>query len=100
MCVLPHIVDYWFDNKQQARASIQVQMISLSDEMLHCVTYCISSLQNEFVVTLPVSLYIHLPKDLFHRYVLQGISEEEKKQHGKILDFHAKKCTKVVPPPK
>jgi hypothetical protein len=55
-CVLPHVVDYWYDNKKfQHRASVQIHLLSMDSTMIDRCTYRVSSEKNAFIVTLPVS---------------------------------------------
>ncbi len=89
ICTLPFFVDYWYDKRTQARASIQVHLPSFNESMLSRITCRVGSNQRELVLLVPVTKYLGDPVH-FERYVLRGIAESDRTAHKKILEWHPK----------
>ena len=81
---LPFMVDYWYNLKGKKRASIQVQMLSASKDLLRLVSYRVSLSQKEFVILLPVLKYLGASERAHLPYVLSKLPEEEKKNKKKF----------------
>ena len=87
---LPFIVDYWYNLRGKKRASIQVQMLSASKDLLRLVSYRVSSSQKEFVVLCPVSKYLGVSERSHFPYILSKLPTEEKTKQKEILKWHPK----------
>jgi hypothetical protein len=88
-CTLPFFVDYWYDKRTQARASIQVHLPSFNETMLSRITCRVGSNQRELVLLVPITKYLGDPVH-FERYVLFGVAESDRAAHKKILEWHPK----------
>jgi hypothetical protein len=89
-CALPFIIDYWHDGRPQERASIQVQILSMNEEMMSRMSYRVSTAQNELVMMMPVSEHFGLGPLAFNNYVLADLDVHESKKHAQILNYHPK----------
>ena len=81
------MVDYWYDLKGKKRASIQVQMLSASKDLLRLVSYRVSLSQKEFVILLPVSKYLGALERAHLPYVLSKLPEEEEKKQKRNFEM-------------
>lgn len=89
-CALPYIVDYWFDMRPQERASIQVQMLAMNEEMITRVLYRVSTQQNELVVVLPVSQHFGEGPLAFNTHILADLPPDEEARQSMLLQWHPK----------
>jgi hypothetical protein len=95
-CSLPYIIDYWHDLHPQERASIQVQMLSMSKINMVNVSYRVSTARNEFIVMIPVSKYFGQPDTAFNYYVLREMKPDDHSAHISSLQYHPKSIARLL----
>jgi hypothetical protein len=96
-CALPYIIEYWHDLRPQQRASVQVQMLTMSPELMKRVTYRVSTGRNELVILIPVSTYFGAPEAAFNFYVLHsGMDDTEVERHTQSLQYHPKSVQRRI----
>jgi hypothetical protein len=89
-CIMPYIADYWHDKTARPRVSLQVQLPSFGKDMQSRICYRVASSQQEFVVTVPMSVFL-TDETASNAHVLASLDKEDSgHNHDAVLNYHPK----------